>query len=322
MKAMKTYSHLAARRRLPSEYELVTSRLHYASERGFEVETPATAWYARGSRLLADDWERLVDPRELTYARYTKARAEEERYVDGLLRAMGEPGYLDRLSPEWTAILAAALAPQRHLHHGLQMLAAYVGQMAPSGRITAVAAFQAADQVRRTHRVSYWMALLRTRDPAYAGESRQLWQEAPPWQPMRRCLERLLVVWDWGEALVATNLCLGPLVDDMLARELAALAERHGDPLLSRVLASLLEDGRWHVAWSEALIALALEQRPENREVVSAWVAQHLPPALEATHAASALLGAEGEGAATRVLERARLRLGALGLETPPLEAP
>ena len=48
--SLKTYSHLAAARRQPTEYEIVTTGLHHHVERGFAVPTPASEWYARHQR--------------------------------------------------------------------------------------------------------------------------------------------------------------------------------------------------------------------------------------------------------------------------------
>ena len=47
---LKTYSHLAGERRIPTEYEIVTSKLLYHPERGFEVAAPAAPWYERYQR--------------------------------------------------------------------------------------------------------------------------------------------------------------------------------------------------------------------------------------------------------------------------------
>ena len=38
--APKTYWHLAGARRMPTDYEIATSKLHYYVGRGFEVEVP------------------------------------------------------------------------------------------------------------------------------------------------------------------------------------------------------------------------------------------------------------------------------------------
>src|SRR5262249_1283836 len=135
----RTYSHLAAGQRMPTEYELVTTGLHHHTQSGFEVRVPASAWYERycnDSRLRRADWERFPDPRETTYAKYTAMQKQSEGFVDGLLRFVDVEGYDTRLTEAWRGTLARGLTPSRYLFHGLGMVAAYVGQMAPSGRIT------------------------------------------------------------------------------------------------------------------------------------------------------------------------------------------
>ena len=68
----KTYSRLASGRRVPPEYEIVSSDLHYNYPHRFELpETlPVVDWYYRnreGSPMRANDWEAFSDPRRTTY---------------------------------------------------------------------------------------------------------------------------------------------------------------------------------------------------------------------------------------------------------------
>ena len=75
----KTYTRLAAGRRVPLEYELVSTDLHYNHPMRFELPAanPVVAWYYRyreGSALQARDWERFSDPRRTTYRAYTSCR--------------------------------------------------------------------------------------------------------------------------------------------------------------------------------------------------------------------------------------------------------
>ena len=72
----KTYTRLAAGRRVPLEYELVSTDLHYNHPMRFELPAanPVVAWYYRyreGSALRARDWEQFSDPRRTTYRAYT-----------------------------------------------------------------------------------------------------------------------------------------------------------------------------------------------------------------------------------------------------------
>ena len=70
----KTYWHLMHQRRMPTEYELLSSKLHYYVGKGFEVNMPVSGWYQKyqqGSPLTCSDWEKFADPRETTYTSYT-----------------------------------------------------------------------------------------------------------------------------------------------------------------------------------------------------------------------------------------------------------
>ena len=80
----KTYTRLAAGRRVPPEYELVSTDLHYNHPMRFELPAanPVVAWYYRyreGSPLQARDWERFSDPRRTTYRGYTAAAGRPRR---------------------------------------------------------------------------------------------------------------------------------------------------------------------------------------------------------------------------------------------------
>jgi toluene monooxygenase system protein E len=311
---LRTYSHLADRHRVPSEYEIVSSRLLYYVERGFAIDVPVAPWYQRhqtAGRLRAQDWERFADPRETTYSSYTSLQAEREQHLDALMRSIESTGHDRRLSPDWRELLDRLLPPLRYLWHGFQMMAAYVGQMAPASRLTLVAMFQAADEMRRIHRLAHRLGQLRDSHPGFAGSSLVHWQEAGCWQPARRALETALVAYDWDESFTALCLCLKPLLDQLLIGELAALARPH-DFYLAEILSSLEEDCRWQRAWSAALvqtlIAAGEPQAAGNREALAAWLHRWTPPAREAARALARTFWGAGE--AEPALSRAQASVG------------
>jgi toluene monooxygenase system protein E len=157
------------------------------------------------------------------------------------------------------------------------MLAAYVGQMAPSGRITITAAFQAADEMRRVQRLAYRMRQLQVTHPDFGNAALQIWQDDPMWQPLREVIENLLVTWDWGEALVALQFVLKPAFDELFMTHFARLARAAGDDVLARIFFSLDEDCAWHRAWSRSLIMTAIRDTPESAAAVERWVARWTP---------------------------------------------
>lgn len=274
---------------MPTEYELVSSDLHYNYPYNFELGSgnPVVEWVHRhreGSRLQAGDWGTFADPRATTYRSYTELQDDKETVVDGLLREIDETGYDERLPDDWVRFLHRWYAPLRYPAHGLAMLAAYVGQMAPDSRITNCASFQAADAMRGVQRIAYRTAQLGAhRSGVDTEEHRAFWEDSDALQPLRELVERALVAYDWGEALVALNVVVKPRLDRLVNRELFGdLAHLNGDPVLRDIHFSLDEDAMWHRDWTEALLSFAVRDTPHNAGVVGEWVDAWTPLATEA----------------------------------------
>src|SRR5262249_35068812 len=272
MSARKTYWHLAAAKRLPSDYEIATSRLLYHVDRGgFAVDLPTSAFHARhqlGSALVSDRWDDFVDPRAPTYSKYVDVQRDAESHVSRLFGAMEDGVYERGLAPDWLDRLGRILSPLRFLCHGLQMAAAYVGQMAPSGRVAVAALFQCGDEIRRIQRLAMRVAQIARSRPEIVEAGPSPWPAGRAGQPPPGAAEKLLVTYDWGEALVALNVCLKPAVDGVFLIGLAGLADEAGDHLDAQVLRSLFEDCVWHRAWTDALLGLASTGSVANQDAV------------------------------------------------------
>ena len=280
MAQQKTYWHLLPQKRMPNEYEIVTSKLLCTTGEGFtgkrfELDVPLRPWYRQyqeGSSFTCSSWEKFRDPRETTYTKYTQLQREKEVFVDAILDEIEVTGYNKEISPTWLPVLSRLVAPVRYPLHGFQMLAAYVGHTAPSGRISITAALQAGDEMRRVQRIAYRVRQLQLAFPGFADDSKTLWQEDPVWQPLREGIERLLVAYDWGESFVGLNLVLKPMVDQLFMKHLSDLALERGDYLLGQIFYSLDEDCQWHRQWSQALVRMAIEDSPQNLSVLQDWV--------------------------------------------------
>lgn len=293
MTQQKTYWHLLQQRRMPTEYEIVTSKLLCYTGEGFtgkrfELDVPLRDWYKRfqqESPLICSSWEKFRDPRETTYTKYTEIQRDKEIFVDGILEEIDSSGYHGRLSPRWLHVLSRVVAPLRYPGHGLQMVASYIGQMAPSGRIVITATLQAGDEMRRVQRIAYQVRQLQRIYLGFASDSKERWQSDPLWQPLRMAIEKLLICYDWAESFVALNLVLKPMVDDLFMNHLSDLALREGDHLLGQVFYSLNEDCLWHRQWSQALTRMAIEDNSLNSATIQGWIEKWYPVAAGAVQA-------------------------------------
>lgn len=264
--------------RVPSEYDITTSRLLYHPTLGFAVDTPVSAWhdqYRPGKLLRIADWERFRDPRETTFSSYTALQHERETFVDALFRTVEETGSDARLPSQWLEALGKWLPGLLYPCHALSMLAAYVGHLAPASRVVVAATFQAADEMRRVQRLAARIQQLDATYPNFGRSGKLDWQEQPAWQPLRKSVERLLVTYDFDEALLALTLVYKPFFDRLWLQAFARLADSAGDTTLAKLLLSLDEDARWHEAWSHALVRLALEDSATDRNAVAAVVRRH-----------------------------------------------
>lgn len=305
----RTYSHLAALRKIPDDYDVATTKLLYYPGRGFAVNATASDWYARhqaGSCLASVDWEGFVDPRRTTYSKYVALERAREAQADGIVQALLLPGYDERLPAQWQGVLRQLIGPLRFPLHGLSMVASYIGSMAPAGRVVIAALFQSADEMRRIQRLTQRLAQLSRLDPRFVEEAKPTWQNAPEWQPLRAVVERLLVAYDWAEAFVALNACVKPVVDRLVTDGIGAEALASGDPLLGALLRNLGEDAEWHRAYTRSFLEHAVAQNDGSRAVITRIVHQWMPRAMEAAVPLSFALGGSAKDVLGRVHDAAR----------------
>ena len=273
---LRTYSHLEGLGRAPTAYEIATTGLLHHPARGLEVDLPFGAWIDRhvhASPLRSSAWERFADPRAMTYAQYVARRHDAEVGCDALLATIADTGYDAALSPSWRGTLEALLVPARFPLHALQMAAAYVGQLAPASRITIVCALSAADELPAVQRLCRRTAQIAEKHPGFGDGARARFLGDPAWQPLRELVERLLVTYDLGEALVALFVVVKPAIDELFLSRLPVHAQAHGDPLLRPYLHSLLADARWQREWTLSLVRALAAESPANRDAIAGWVA-------------------------------------------------
>ncbi len=303
LKPLKTWSHLADRRKRPSEYEIVTVNLHYRNRDPnipweLDPDIPMNKWYRKycnESPLKHPDWDSFRDPDELIYRTYNLLQDGQEAYVRGLLDQFSDRGHDQTIAPDWLPVLARLYAPVRFPVHIVQMVSCYIGQIAPASTITSCANFQAADGLRWLTHTAYRTAELAKTHPAagFGKNERQLWEEDPAWQGFRALMEHVLVAWDWAEAFVALNLVVKPALEECVLGVLGEQARRHNDTLYGLLSQAQMRDAERHRRWAGALIDMAQSQEG-NRALIDGWIAKWQPMADRAIEAYCAALPEAG----------------------------
>ncbi|VVE17650.1 aromatic/alkene monooxygenase hydroxylase subunit beta [Pandoraea commovens] len=291
LKPLKTWSHLASRRRKPSEYEIVSTNLTYDGdnpEAPFELDPnmEMSQWfmqYRHGAALKHPDWEAFRDPDELVYRTYNLLQDGQEAYVFGLLDQFSARGHDVMLERHWAGTLARLYTPARFLFHALQMGSAYLAQMAPVSTIVNCAVFQAADSLRWLTHTAYRTKELSStfKDMGFGSDERRCWEQDSAWQGWRKLVEHALVAWDWGESFVALNLVVRPAVEGAVLRGLGQAARKNGDTLLGLLIDSHVADAQRHRRWAAKLVEMALTQEA-NRPVIAGWLKKWEPLADDA----------------------------------------
>jgi Methane/Phenol/Toluene Hydroxylase len=295
---LKTWSAFGNLGRRPSEYEIVTHKMnHTVREIPLELtpDSHGNRWLVRhrdGIKLRIQDWNAFRDPDQLTYRKYVTCQDQSETYLDAIVQEfdrIGQSGLVGS-GPDF---LQSCLTPSRYLAHGLQMMTAYLQQLAPSSYVGNCAAFQAADQLRRVQRVAYRTKQLDRAYPErlFGKTERTAWEQVPGWQGLRKGIERLLVTFDWDDVFVGLNLVVKPLADELTLRQFAVVARHLNAELDALVAGNLFLDAERSRRWTIAFTRFAISDDSANLEHLQTLIAKWHPCGDEIVGTGSRLLG-------------------------------
>lgn len=228
-------------------------------------------WDPSKTKWKSSEWESFRDPHKLTYRSYHEVQSEREASLEAVVVAARAERALDYLDPQWVEVLRMFFAPMRFAEWGVSMAHQYVGRFAISGLITNCALLQWFDELRHTQRIAEWS---RDLDAAHGGfgDYRKQWLEASMFQPLREFIERVCVVKDWGEIVVATNLVLEPLLQPVFLTALSDLGNAHRDSVLPHLSYSFRLDEVRHWDWARALAEMLHRESSDNAEMTAGWV--------------------------------------------------
>lgn len=274
-------------------YEDVTIDLQPSPDRHQQRGYPTqfadgrTSWQASSTRLQSDQWYDFRDPAGMWERNYYQIGTRYERSIEDSINVARRDGHLDRLDPGWVEFLRANFQQLAFYEHGVWLLVAVAARDGLSDSITHCMCFEAAMKQREAQAVVlYAMDLEPSHGDFPIEAAKRSFLEDGPWQPMRKVLEELATVTDWGERVFVINALLEPLVGTLLRRELYLRGcAVSGDTVLPTLINVAQLEVQYSRDWTDALLALLVSSEEfgdANVEVLQEWLDAWLPKVREA----------------------------------------
>jgi propane 2-monooxygenase small subunit len=251
-------------------------------------------WWEHSTALRSSDWYDFRDPGQMWERTYYQAGTSYEQLIEGAVRTARRERAFDDFTPEWVEFLRKHLQTPAFVEHGIWLALASAARDTLSDTVTHCVALEAAMKQRQAQAyLLYGMDLEEQFGDFPVERARQDFLSADAWQPARRYVERLRATPDWGERVVATNICFEPVFGLLVRRELLMRSVRFNGDIITQSLSHVAQlEWEWARDWTIEFAKFVLEDAEHgdaNREVLSGWLADWAPYAEEAAEAMRAV---------------------------------
>ena len=304
---MRSFEWYTPKKRRATMYEDVTidtqPSIHRHVDRDWPMffEDGRGMWQEDSTALRSADWYEFRDPGQLWERPYYQAGTSYEQLIEGAVRTAKRERVFADFTPEWVDFLRKHLQVPAFVDHGIWLALASSTRDTLSDTVTHCVALEAAMKQRQAQAyLLYGMDLEEQFGDFPVERARESWLRDDPWQPVRSYVERLRATTDWGERVVAANVCFEPLVGLLVRRELLMRSVRFNGDILTQAISHAAQlEWEWTRAWTVELIRFLLddpEHGAQNREVLERWLAEWMPLAEEAAVSLGPVFGDLPEG--------------------------
>jgi hypothetical protein len=279
------FFYFTPKKRRASAYEEVTIDTQISVDRHLKGGWLLAFEDGRGSHSLGStalrvsDWFDWRDPGELWERPFYQQAAQAAREQDAAVAAARSEGLFARMSDEWRQFLQSTLQLPAFYEHGLWRALCGAARPALSDLLTHAIVLEAAMKQRQAQDlVVYAMDLEPEIGECSTDAARTRFLEEDAWQPVRGLIEHVNAKTDWAERVIATNLCIEPLVGSLLRREMLLVpASLNGDPVTPVIIGNAQREWLWCRDWTSELMRFCVgdeEFGAQNREVLAGWAAE------------------------------------------------
>jgi propane monooxygenase small subunit len=276
------FFYFEPQKRRPSLYEEVTCDTQISVHRHLRGGWLLSFADGRGTHSLGStelrvkDWFAWRDPAGLWERPFYQQAAQAAREQDAAVAGARAEGLFSRFGEEWRAFLQTSLQLPAFYEHGLWRALCGAGRPALSDTVTHAIVLEAAMKQRQAQDlVVYAMDLESELGDCSTEAAKQRFLDEAAWQPVRRLVEHVGASTDWAERVLAANLCIEPLVGNLLRREMLLVpASANGDPVTPVIIGSAQREWLWVREWTGELVRFCIEDEEfgdHNREVLTRW---------------------------------------------------
>jgi Methane/Phenol/Toluene Hydroxylase. len=293
---VRQFAYFTPAGRRATMYEDVTCDIQASPQRhqlrgyGTAFADGRSPWQLDSTRLSVEDWYSFRDPSGLWERSYYQSGTRYERSIEDAVNVAVRDGHLDRLDKGWVEFLRENFQQLAFVEHGIWLLLAVAARDGLSDTITHCMCFEAAMKQRQAQAVVlYAMDLEPSHGEFSIKASKESFIADDPWQPLRKVLEELATVTDWGERVFAVNVCIEPLVGTLLRRELFLRGSGlTGDTTLPTLLNVAQLEYQFARDWTDVMLKMVTSSEqhgPANADVLEDWSQRWLPKVREAAAA-------------------------------------
>ena len=327
-KRASNFLYVKPAKKRATQYEEITLHTqwdpkNFAAQGWFNLDKNGRPIWNEDSTLVrASDWWEYRDPAAEWFRPFVKRQADTGRAIEQAIAGAKRASMFADFDSGWAAFLANNFAAFRYADYGLFLVLCQAQREAGSDVVAQPIVFQSIEKDRHAQDITLYCMELEQQIPGFSDrDCKQVWLQAPEWQPLRKLVEKLLATRDWAEINLVVNLLLDPIVTALFLRELMLRsAPLNGDAVTPVIIEGSESDRHIRRASTEAFVTLLLQQNSDNKAIVEKWLTQWQPLVMDAAIAFKPLFSGtyrcaqSFEVALDRVLTDQRVLLQKLGL--------
>lgn len=264
--------------------------------------------------IVMQDWYAFRDPRQYYYGTYVQQRAKLQEAAENNYAFFEKRGLAQRLDATLRDKLIRFLIPLRHVEHNANLSNLYACDYGYGTVLVQACLFNGMDRLGIAQYLSRIGLLLDDNSGTALVQAKQYWLTDPVWQPLRAYVERLTVVEDWFEVLIAQNWVLDSLLYQLFYQQFDAWLQDNGGQDIGMLIEFMQQWDKDSSRWMDAVVKTAASESAENQALLEQWVSHWHQQATTALQPlADELLGADALALAQAALNK---RLSKAGLAT------